>query len=98
MEYRLGWCVIVGSIPIGIVGFLAKDIISGPAPLDVVGRHRSRGLERGDDGFAEHRATQERDETQLSVHGRADRSDFSVLRADPRCVKIGCHDLGWAAC
>jgi undecaprenyl-diphosphatase len=29
-EYRLAWYVIAGSIPIGIVGFLAKDIISGP--------------------------------------------------------------------
>lgn len=29
-NYRLGWYVIVGSMPIGIVGFLAKDIISGP--------------------------------------------------------------------
>lgn len=29
-EHRLGWYVIVGSIPIGIVGFLAKDLISGP--------------------------------------------------------------------
>ncbi|MFL6091276.1 MAG: undecaprenyl-diphosphate phosphatase [Aeromicrobium sp.] len=29
-DYRLGWYVIVGSIPIGLVGFLAKDMISGP--------------------------------------------------------------------
>jgi undecaprenyl-diphosphatase len=29
-EYRLAWYVIAGSIPIGIVGFLAKDLISGP--------------------------------------------------------------------
>jgi undecaprenyl-diphosphatase len=28
-DYRLAWYVIVGSIPIGIVGFLAKDLISG---------------------------------------------------------------------
>jgi drug/metabolite transporter (DMT)-like permease len=26
----MGWYVIVGSIPIGIVGFVGKDIISGP--------------------------------------------------------------------
>jgi undecaprenyl-diphosphatase len=29
-DHRLGWYVIVGSIPIGIVGFLGKDVISGP--------------------------------------------------------------------
>ncbi len=29
-DYRLAWAVIVGSIPVGIVGFLAKDLISGP--------------------------------------------------------------------
>jgi undecaprenyl-diphosphatase len=28
-DYRLAWYVILGSIPIGIVGFLAKDFISG---------------------------------------------------------------------
>lgn len=29
-EYRLAWYIIAGSIPIGIVGFLAKDLIAGP--------------------------------------------------------------------
>ncbi|MGW6194848.1 undecaprenyl-diphosphate phosphatase [Kribbella sp. NPDC055110] len=29
-DHRMGWYVIVGSVPIGIVGFLAKDLISGP--------------------------------------------------------------------
>ncbi|MFF0341582.1 undecaprenyl-diphosphate phosphatase [Kribbella sp. NPDC004875] len=29
-DYSMGWYVIVGSLPIGIVGFLAKDLISGP--------------------------------------------------------------------
>lgn len=29
-EYRLAWAVIVGSIPIGIIGFLGKDLVSGP--------------------------------------------------------------------
>jgi undecaprenyl-diphosphatase len=28
-EYRLAWYVIMGSIPVGIVGFLARDVISG---------------------------------------------------------------------
>ncbi|GAA3823473.1 undecaprenyl-diphosphate phosphatase [Nocardioides panacisoli] len=30
LDHRMGWYVIVGSIPIGIVGFLAKDVITGP--------------------------------------------------------------------
>ncbi|QIM23008.1 undecaprenyl-diphosphate phosphatase [Phycicoccus sp. HDW14] len=29
-DYRLAWVVIVGSIPVGIVGFALKDVISGP--------------------------------------------------------------------
>ena len=29
-DHRFGWYVIIGSIPIGIVGFLGKDLISGP--------------------------------------------------------------------
>ncbi|MGD9958819.1 undecaprenyl-diphosphate phosphatase [Nocardioides sp.] len=29
-DHRMGWFVILGSIPIGVVGFLGKDVISGP--------------------------------------------------------------------
>ncbi len=29
-DHRMGWFVILGSIPIGIVGLLAKDVITGP--------------------------------------------------------------------
>jgi undecaprenyl-diphosphatase len=29
-DHRFGWYIIVGSVPIGIVGFLGKDLISGP--------------------------------------------------------------------
>jgi undecaprenyl-diphosphatase len=29
-DWQLAWAVVVGSIPVGIVGFLAKDLISGP--------------------------------------------------------------------
>jgi undecaprenyl-diphosphatase len=28
-DHRFGWYIIVGSVPIGIVGFLGKDVISG---------------------------------------------------------------------
>jgi undecaprenyl-diphosphatase len=29
-DHRMGWYIIVGSLPIGIVGLLAKDLITGP--------------------------------------------------------------------
>lgn len=29
-DHRMGWYVLVGSLPIGIIGFLARDLISGP--------------------------------------------------------------------
>ena len=29
-DYQLAWAVIVGSIPVGVVGFLAKDLVKGP--------------------------------------------------------------------
>ncbi|MEV6413593.1 undecaprenyl-diphosphate phosphatase [Kribbella sp. NPDC051718] len=30
VDYRMGWYVLVGSLPIGVVGFVARDLISGP--------------------------------------------------------------------
>ena len=30
LDHRMGWYVILGSIPIGVVGLLAKDVITGP--------------------------------------------------------------------
>src|SRR3978361_1438006 len=29
-DYRLAWLVIIGSLPIVVVGFLARDLVSGP--------------------------------------------------------------------
>ncbi len=29
-DYRLAWLVLIGSLPIVVVGFLARDLISGP--------------------------------------------------------------------
>ena len=29
-DYKMAWLVIAGSIPIGIVGFLARDLVTGP--------------------------------------------------------------------
>ncbi len=30
LDHRMGWYIIVGSVPIGLVGFLAQDAIKGP--------------------------------------------------------------------
>jgi undecaprenyl-diphosphatase len=30
IDHRMGWYVIIGSIPIGVIGLLAKDLITGP--------------------------------------------------------------------
>jgi len=30
LDHRMGWYIIVGSMPIGIVGFAAQDLITGP--------------------------------------------------------------------
>ncbi|MGL5819435.1 MAG: undecaprenyl-diphosphate phosphatase [Phycicoccus sp.] len=29
-DYRLAWAVIVGSLPVGVVGFVGRDLIAGP--------------------------------------------------------------------
>ena len=29
-DYREAWYVIIGSIPLGVVGFLARDLVTGP--------------------------------------------------------------------
>ena len=29
-DYQLAWAVVVGSVPVGLVGFLGRDLISGP--------------------------------------------------------------------
>ncbi|NYD22958.1 undecaprenyl-diphosphate phosphatase [Kineococcus aurantiacus] len=29
-DYRLAWSVVVGSVPVGLVGFAARDVVAGP--------------------------------------------------------------------
>ena len=65
-DYRFGWYVIAGSIPIGVVGFLGQDVIRGPL--------RSLWWVAGSlivwsfaMLFAEHAATQTRSERQLTL-------------------------------
>ena len=45
-DYTLAWAVIVGSLPVGIVGFLARDFISGSPAQPVGGRRRADPVER----------------------------------------------------
>lgn len=65
-DYRLAWYVIAGSIPIGIVGFLGKDLIKGPlrSMWFVAG---SLIIWSGVMAFAEYAATQSRSEKQLTL-------------------------------
>src|SRR4051794_1776415 len=65
-DHRMGWFVIVGSIPIAVVGLLAKDLITGPLrSLWVVAfaliAWSAVML------YAESRATQERAERELTM-------------------------------
>jgi undecaprenyl-diphosphatase len=79
-DYRLGWYVIIGSVPVGLVGLLAKDLITGPL--------RSLWWVAGAlivwsavMVLAEHRASQERDLSQVSL------SD-AVLVGLAQCVSL----------
>jgi undecaprenyl-diphosphatase len=65
-DYRFAWYVIVGSIPIGIVGFLGKDVIKGPlrSMWFVAG---ALIVWSGVIAFAEYAATQSRHEKQLTL-------------------------------
>lgn len=65
-DHRMGWFIIVGSIPIGIVGLLAKDLITGPLrSLWVVGS--ALIVWSAVMWYAEHRGDQRRGEHQLSM-------------------------------
>lgn len=65
-DYKMAWYVLIGSIPIGIVGFLAKDFIKGPlrSVWVVAG---ALILWSGAMAFAERAATQARSESQLKL-------------------------------
>jgi undecaprenyl-diphosphatase len=65
-DHRMGWFVILGSIPIGVVGFLGKDVISGPLrSLWWVGA--ALVAWSAVMWYAESRATQERAEKDLTL-------------------------------
>ena len=65
-DHRMGWYVIVGSIPVGVAGLLGKDLIKGDLrSLWVVGA--ALVLWSGVMWLAERVATQERSEKQLTL-------------------------------
>jgi undecaprenyl-diphosphatase len=65
-DYRFGWFVIWGSLPIAIIGFLARDLVSGSLrSLWVVGV--ALIVWSGVMVFAESRATQARHEQQTTL-------------------------------
>jgi undecaprenyl-diphosphatase len=65
-NHRMGWFVIIGTIPIGLVGFLAKDFITGSLrSLWVVAAGLI--LWSGVMVYAERRARQDRAERELTV-------------------------------
>jgi len=65
-DYRLGWYVIIGSVPVGVVGLLAKDVITGPlrSLWWVAGALIAWSAVMV---FAEHRAPQRRDLSQVRL-------------------------------
>jgi undecaprenyl-diphosphatase len=64
-DYRMAWYVIAGSIPVGVVGFLAQDLIKGGLrSLWVVAA--ALILWSGPMAFAEHAATQVKAEKALT--------------------------------
>jgi undecaprenyl-diphosphatase len=65
-DHRMGWYVIVGSIPVGLAGLLGKDLITGPLrSLWVVGA--ALVVWSAVKWAAERAATQQRGEKQLTM-------------------------------
>lgn len=65
-DHRFGWFIIVGSMPIGLVGFLGRDVISGPLrSLWWVGG--ALVVWSAAMWWAEQRATQSRGERELTL-------------------------------
>jgi undecaprenyl-diphosphatase len=65
-DHRMGWFVIAGSLPIMVVGLLAKDVITGPLRsvwVVAIALIAWSGVML----YAERRGRQERDENQLTI-------------------------------
>jgi undecaprenyl-diphosphatase len=66
LDYKLAWYVIAGSIPIGIVGFAAQDLVKGPL-RSLWWVAAALIVWSGAMAFAEYAATQSRSEKQLTL-------------------------------
>jgi undecaprenyl-diphosphatase len=66
LNYRLAWYVIVGSLPIVVVGYLGQDLLKGSL-WNLWTVAAGMLLWSGVMAFAEHAATQQRNEKQLNL-------------------------------
>ena len=92
-DFRMGWYVIIGTIPVGIVGLRVPRRHQGRAAQPVGRRVRADPVERGDVGRGAGRDPGPRREA-AEPQGRGRGRRRAVLRADPRCLPVGRHDLG----
>ena len=90
-ESRLAWGVILGTIPAGLFGLLAKDFIetSLRSPLVIATTTVVFGLLLW---FADSRASLRRDELVDALDGFSDRRCVSGACADPGYLALGHHD------
>ena len=89
LDHRMGWYVIVGSIPIGVVGLLVKDVITGRLrSLWVVGARADR-VERGDAVRRAARPPGPRRERDLTLHRRDRGRPGAVLALVPGVSRSG---------
>ena len=66
-DWRFAWVVIVGSIPIGLVGLIGRDIIKGPVLRSLTTVGIALVLWSAVMVWAEKRATQQRTETDVTI-------------------------------
>ena len=93
-DHRFGWYIIVGSIPIGVVGFLGKDVISGPLrSLWWVGGSLMR-LERRDGASPSASGSQDRGERDLTMLDTRPRRPGPVLRPGAGRLAVRRDHLG----
>jgi undecaprenyl-diphosphatase len=87
-DHRMGWYVIVGSIPVGLAGLLGKDLITGPLrSLWVVGA--ALVVWSAVMWAAERAATQQRGEKQLTMRDAVDVGLVQVVALVPGVSRSG---------
>ena len=93
----MGWYVIVGTIPIGIVGLLLKDLITGDLRSLWVVADRADPVERGDVVAERRRPRQDRGEQRPHPARRDHHRPGAVRRPGPGRLALRRHDLGGPA-